>query len=168
MEREAALGEFDRARDQFVDAFQEVPDEALGFLKPGDDYALGGLVPHVSWVLTHYARVLEGIAANHFGETHVVDPPAEVEEVAVQTKRGLDGDSRAPALDAIVHGHDRVNRLVRGFAESDFEREAPVYFGGAPDPYPTSPAAVIGWLRDHYAEHVPHVAQLLSDYRSTA
>lgn len=168
MERDAALAEFNAAREEFFGAFERVPDEALGFLKLGEDYSLGGLVPHVSWVLTHYTRVLEGIAASGFSETRTADPPEEIENVAVQTRRGLVAATRAAALEAVVQRHDSVIQLVRAFPPHEFEREAPVYFGDAPDPYPTSPAAVVGWLRDHYAEHVPHVAELLADYRASA
>ena len=168
MQRDAALADFDQTRDQFLGAFQQVPDEALGFLKPGDDYALGGLLPHVSWVLRRYAQVLEGIAASGFGEMRAEDRPEELEEVAAQTKRGLEAAGRGPALEAVIKGHEQVSQLVRRFPPEEFEREAPVYFGDAPDPYPTSPAAVVGWLRDHYLEHVPHVEQLLADYRASS
>src|SRR5260370_1063978 len=41
MEREAALADFDTARKEWEDAFARVPDGALAYLKPGDDYAQG-------------------------------------------------------------------------------------------------------------------------------
>jgi len=43
MERKAALAGFEAARLQWEEAFARVPDDALHYLKPGDDYALGGL-----------------------------------------------------------------------------------------------------------------------------
>ena len=53
MEREAALADFESARKEWEAAFANVPDGALTYLKPGDDYSLGGLQVHVNWVLVH-------------------------------------------------------------------------------------------------------------------
>ena len=36
-DRDAALKEFEAARAAFIDAYAGVPDEALAFLKPGED-----------------------------------------------------------------------------------------------------------------------------------
>ena len=51
MERDAALSDFAAARQEWEEAFARVPDEALRYLKPGDDYSLGGLQVHINWVL---------------------------------------------------------------------------------------------------------------------
>ena len=75
MEREAALADFEAARKEWEEAFSRVPDDALTYLKPGDDYALGGLQVHVNWVLVHYRRVLEGIVACGFKDLGPQDPP---------------------------------------------------------------------------------------------
>ena len=40
-------------------------------------------------------------------------------------------------------------------------------YGDAVDAFPTSPDDVIGWLRDHYREHVPHAEELLADWRAS-
>jgi hypothetical protein len=49
----------------------------------------------------------------------------------------------------------------------DFERKAPVRYEAGAEPYPTSAADVAGWLTGHYQEHVPHIQQLLEDWRAS-
>ena len=38
----------------------------------------------------------------------------------------------------------------------------PVTFSGSTEPYQTSPADAIGWVRDHYIERTQHIADLVS------
>src|SRR3989442_12451498 len=89
MEREAALADFETARKEWEAAFAKVPDGALTYLKPGDDYSLGGLQVHVNWVLVHYRRVLDGILAAGFAETAPADPPAGGPRALGGPKHGL-------------------------------------------------------------------------------
>ena len=37
--------------------------------------------------------------------------------------------------------------------------------GVGQDPYPTSPDDVLGWLREHYREHVEQCPQLIASWR---
>src|SRR5256885_16190191 len=89
MERDLALADFDVARKEWEAAFANVPDGALTFLKPGDDYSLGGLQVHVNWVLVHYRRVLDGILAAGFAETAPGGPPADGQRAPAGAKPGL-------------------------------------------------------------------------------
>src|SRR5437588_10490325 len=89
MERDAALADFEAARGEWEGAFAKVPDGALTYLKPGDDYSLGGLQVHVNWVLAHYRRVLDGIIAAGFAPTVPRDPPDDVRRALDGAKRGL-------------------------------------------------------------------------------
>src|SRR3984893_15461925 len=57
----AALQKFDEARHAFETVLEQAPEPALAYLKPGDDYALGGLVLHVNVVLEHYIAGLQGV-----------------------------------------------------------------------------------------------------------
>ncbi|HUZ87088.1 MAG TPA: hypothetical protein VNF26_09055 [Candidatus Baltobacterales bacterium] len=66
--RESAMADFEAARSEWDAGFQHVPDEALAYLKPADDYSLGGLQTHVNWVLVHYRRVLDAIIAGGFAQ----------------------------------------------------------------------------------------------------
>ena len=79
MDREGALADLAAARSEWESAFAMVPDDALGYLKPGDDYALGGLLVHVNWVLTHYGRVLDRIIATRFAQVGPQDATGEAE-----------------------------------------------------------------------------------------
>ena len=58
-DRDAVLSAFDEARAEFEAALRRAPDAALRYKPDGEDYALGGLVVHVSDVLRRYARVLD-------------------------------------------------------------------------------------------------------------
>ena len=166
MSRDGALGAFDEARDRFLAAFDRVPDAALGFLKPGDDYAIGGLLAHMTWGMGHYSDVLDRVAAGGFGELRDRIDPAETDRSAEEARRGIDGAARGPALEAMRAAHDRFVRRCRDLAEADFERTSPVFYGDATEPHPTSAAVVAGWLTDHYDEHVPHVGELLTAYEA--
>jgi len=87
MDRDAALADFESARVEWEAAFAQVPDGALAYLKPGDDYALGGLQVHVNWVLTHYRRVLDGIIAGGFKQLGPQDSAGEGDAAGVALRR---------------------------------------------------------------------------------
>jgi hypothetical protein len=164
MEKEAALADFDAARGEWETAFARVPDGALGYLKPGDDYALGGLLVHVNWVLTHYRRVLDGLIAGRFGQLGPQDSPGEAEDAVQKAKAGLTAAQRAKAVAEMGRLHAAVVTATTRLPEGDWTRKAAVIYGEGQDPYPTSPEDVIGWLRDHYREHVQQCADLVEDY----
>ena len=167
MNREAALADFEAARSEWEVAFAKVPDDALGYLKPGDDYALGGLLVHVSWVLTHYRRVLDGIIAARFGQLGPQDAPGDGEAAAKQAKVGLAAGRRAKKLAEMHRLHVEVVTAITSLPEGAWSRKASVIYGEGQDPYPTSPEDIIGWLREHYREHVQQSADLVADWRAT-
>jgi hypothetical protein len=167
MEKEAALADFELARGEWESAFAQVPDGALGYLKPGDDYALGGLLVHVNWVLTHYRRVLDGIVAGRFAPLGPQDPPGEGEAAVQKAKEGLVAGQRARALAEMGRLHAAVVTAVTRLPEGDWLRKAPVVYGEGQEPYPTCPEDVIGWLRDHYREHVQQSAELIDDWKAS-
>jgi hypothetical protein len=166
VEREAALADFEAARAEWESALAKVPDEALAYLKPGDDYALGGLQVHVNWVLVHYGRVLDAVIAGGFAPIGPIDAPGEPEAVNQKAKAGLTAAGRRQALTEMASLHQSVIRGVLGLAADDWSRKASVVFGEGQDPYPTSPEDVIGWLRDHYREHVSQSADLITSWRA--
>src|SRR4029077_12201902 len=108
MDREAALADFEAARSEWEAAFAQVPDGALAYLKPGDDYALGGLQVHVNWVLTHYRRVLDGIVAGGFKARGPLDSPGEGDAAGQKAKEGLGKGERAKALSDMARLHAAV------------------------------------------------------------
>src|SRR5258708_22780217 len=88
-DRDTAMKEFEAARAAFLDAYAGVPDEALTFLKPGEDYALGGLVTHATAVLEHYQLVLTTVLDAGFGEVRPQDPPGFWENQGLEAPAGL-------------------------------------------------------------------------------
>ncbi len=166
MERDAALADFEAARKEWEAAFARVPDGALTYLKPGDDYALGGLQVHVNWVLVHYRRVLDGIVAAGFDEIGPQDPAGAEEEARAGAKRGLKPAERGKSLDDMAHLHGAVSAAARELPDSDWARKARVVYGAGQEPYPTSPEDILGWLREHYREHVEQSAALVEEWRT--
>ena len=168
MELEAALADFNAAREEWEAAFAKVPDGALTYLKPGDDYSLGGLQVHVNWVLVHYQRVLDGIIAGGFGEIGPQDPPGALEVALDGARRGFNGGERRDSLDEMANLHAAVCSLIESLPASDWTRKAPVVYGEGQDPYATSPEDVIGWLREHYREHVEQSADLIAEWEAAS
>jgi hypothetical protein len=155
--REKALADFDHARDDFEDAFDKAPDQALGYKPEGDDYSIGYLLTHITGVLTKYIGVVDKIREAGYGEVRLAgDGSSEV-----VTDQAID---RAASLTQMEAAHDTLAAKLREMAYEDFTRQAPVYYPGSTEPYPTGASDIIGWVTDHYREHVPHVASLLEEY----
>src|SRR5258708_26446535 len=167
MDKGTALADFEAARKEWESAFAEVPDGALAYLKPGDDYSLGGLQIHVNWVLAHYRRVLDGIIGAGFEEIGPQDPPGAEEDERAAAKRGLAPASRDRSLDEMAQLHDTVRATVAELPASDWPRKAPVIYGVGEEPYPTSAEDIVGWLCDHYREHVDQSADLIEQWRTS-
>ena len=166
-DRDTALKEFEAARAAFIGAYAGVPDEALAFLKPGEDYALGGLVTHVIAVLEHYRFVLSAIVDAGFGEVRPEDPPGFWEQQGLRAHAGLQPDERAAAFGELDRQHGRFVATVASLAREDWDRKAPVWFGSSVEALPTSPGDIWGWLNDHYLEHVPQVHDLHQEWIAT-
>jgi hypothetical protein len=168
IEQKAALADFEAARGEWAAAFQGVPDEALSYLKPGDDYSLGGLQTHVNWVLVHYRRVLDGFVAGGFAGLGPQDAPGEPEAAADKARLGMTPQQRRASLDEMANLHSAVLTAVTRLGKDDWSRKAPVVYGAGQEPYPTSPEDVIGWLRDHYREHVQQSADLVAAWKAAS
>jgi hypothetical protein len=165
--RDAVLASFDEARASFADQLAAAPEESLRYLKPGDDYALGGLVFHVNAVLEHYLGALEALVSSGFRETGTADRPGLFEEASARARAGLTARELAAALAMTQELHGAVSAKIGSLPAEGFERKAPVTYEAGAEPYPTSAAAVAGWLTDHYREHVAQIRQLLDDWRSS-
>jgi hypothetical protein len=166
MDRDVALADFESARNEWESAFAQVPDGALAYLKAGDDYALGGLQVHVNWVFTHYRRVLDGIISGGFKQLSPQDAPGEGETAGQKAKEGLTPGDRAKALNDMGRMHVAVTAAVTKISAADWSRKADVVYGEGQDPYPTSPEDIVGWLRDHYREHVTQSADLIDSWEA--
>lgn len=164
--REPAMADFEAAAGEWRASFQRVPDEALDYLKPGDDYSLGGLQAHVNWVLVHYRRVLDAIVACGFGEVGPQDATGEAEAAVHKARLGMTPDQRREAMNEMARLHSAVVAAVAKLEEGDWRRKAPVVYGAGQEPFLTSPEDVIGWLRDHYREHVQQSADLVAAWKA--
>ena len=165
VERDAAVADFDAARTEWESVFAQVPDAALAYLKPGDDYAVGGLQVHVNWVLVHYRRVLDRIIEGGYAAVAPLDSVAEVEAVHQKARAGLRPAERQAVLGDMAELHAAVRARALGVDEADWARKAPVTYGAGQDPYPTSPEDVLDWLRGHYREHVQQCPDLVAEWR---
>src|SRR3989449_8784118 len=134
MEREGAMADFDAARAEWEAAFARVPDDALRFLKPGDDYSLGGLMVHVNWVLTHYGRMLDAIVAGGFASVGPQDPPGEEAEGREAARRGLEVSERRQALERMAALHAEGRTALAALAASEWDRQCPVVYGAGEEP----------------------------------
>jgi len=166
-DRTAALRELGVSRDAFVGAYDGVPDEALAFLKVGEDYALGGLVPHVCAVLEHYRSILSTVVESGFVEVRPQDPPGFWENQGLAAHEGLQPTERAEAFAELAQRHDAFVAAVEALPVEDWDRKAPVWYGPADEALPTSPADIWGWLNDHYQEHIPQVSQLHGEWEAS-
>jgi hypothetical protein len=162
-QRDVALADFDRARAGFEEAVRRAPDAALRFRAPGDDYALGGLAVHVTQVLDHYTDVLNAIHSADW-QSPTAPPSQTSASDAALIRDGFGGESRADVLTRLRDAHTTLVNAVRAEPAEWFSRQAPVTYSGSSEPYPTSPADVVGWVRDHYTEHTQQIAELVSDW----
>jgi ketosteroid isomerase-like protein len=159
-----AVTAFDSARDAYLESMAGVPAEALPYLKPGDDYSLGGLAVHVNFVLEHYTNVLAALVASGFAECRPEDPAGLEDRALARAREALKAEDVNGELARTKELHQGVAEMV-GRLSADLTRSAPVWFPSATEAYPTSVNDVVGWLSDHYLEHVPHIDALLADWR---
>jgi hypothetical protein len=172
IDRETQLADFDHARDDFEQAFAQVPDEALDYKPGGDDYSIRDLVTHVANSMIMYNALLDDIERLEYAEVRLAAtgefgqevPHRRIEERRQLPPRNAD---KTGTLDQMEEVHDKLAARLRDLSHEVYVRRAPVYYVGSNEPYPTAASDIIGWLSDHYREHVPHLAELLERYRTS-
>ena len=160
MGQESAIEGLNAAHRAFVDAITAVPTPALGFRKPEDDYSLGGLIAHNVGVVQHYRLVLGAVVECGFTEVRPHDPPGFWETVGERSREPLAADDCGSALDGLALEHAGFVADLKALSPEDWERKAGVFYGDADEALPTGGEDILGWVRDHYHEHVPHVQEL--------
>src|SRR6202158_1790431 len=80
-------------------------------------------------------------------------------------RAGLTAAERKPPLEEMSGLHRFVREAAAGLSPADWSQKTPVIYGEGQDPYPTSPDDVVGWLRDHYREHVQQCPELIASWR---
>lgn len=167
--RKDALAKLEAAHAAIADAFAAMPDAALAWLKPGDDYAIGGVAIHLIQSLDGYIGTLAALDAAGYRDTA---GPGEHEKAVdaqlARARRGVSADERAATFGEMNTKHERLASLARRPSDAQFDALIGVTYPGDAVPYPTSVALVVQWMTDHYAEHVPHVQTLLSQWKMVA
>lgn len=167
VDSKATLAAFTAARDEYLEAMRRVPVGAARYLRPGDDYSLGGIAVHVNFVLQHYTNVLNALIACGFGECRPADPAGLEEQAKARAREAVEASELDSELAETGKLHQHLIGLVEG-AAANLERKAPVWYPGGAEPFPTSAADVLGWLTGHYSEHVPQLEALVGEWQRGA
>lgn len=170
IERETALANFDHARDDFLQAIGKVPEDRLDYKPEGDDYSLRDIVSHVSGSMEMYIDVLNRIKEAEYrevrlasGEDDLAAPRRYIDERASLPLRS---DTKSGVLDQMEQVHDRLAGMLREGVREEFARRTPVLYMGASEAYPTSASDILGWMTDHYHEHIEQVTDMLKGMKA--
>jgi hypothetical protein len=160
-QRENDLHGLFEARGEFAAAFQVVPDGALRYKGKADQYALSGIVVHLTATIDHYRRVIEGMIDREFKAFALQpqDPGVEVAH-AKGAQTGFAADERDEAFALLESAHDDFAESVLTVQPQDYAKKVPVTYKGGDAAHDTSPADVVGWLTDHYRQHAPDVEKM--------
>ncbi|MEA2661117.1 MAG: hypothetical protein QOH08_689 [Chloroflexota bacterium] len=149
------------ARGAFAAAFMSVPDGVLLYRGASDQYALSGIVVHTTATIDHYRRVVEGMIDREFKAFALQpqDPGVEAAH-AKRAKTGFAAGERDEAFALLEAAHDDFAEAVLAIQPQDYGRRVPVTYKGGDVAHETSPADIVGWLTDHYREHVPDIQRM--------
>ena len=160
-QRERDVHELLVARGELAAAFQGVPDGALQYRGASDEYALSGIVVHLTATVDHYRRVLEGMIDSSFKAFALQpqDPGVEAAH-AERAKNGFSAGDRNEAFALLESTNDDFATATLSLVSPDYVRKVPVTYKAGEAPHDTSPADIVRWLTDHYREHVPQIKKL--------
>ena len=166
-----ALDAFDAARERFLAAFAQAPDEALAYIPEGDEYAIGTLLPHIRDTIDHYLGTLGLIREAGFGPVDLSSDPNTAQREAARhadlvALRPTVAD-RARLLGDLADAHRHVHEEVSALDGEDYDRQAPVVYSAGSEPFPTSCRDIMGWITAHYDEHTAQVTSMITGWRQT-
>ena len=149
------------ARSEFAGAFTAVPDGALQYKGASDQYALSGIVVHLTATVDHYRRVVEGMIDREFKAFALQpqDPGVEAAHAKL-AKAGFAAGERDEAFALLESAHDDFAEAVLTVQPQDYPAKVPVMYQTGDGAHPTSPSDVVGWLTDHYREHTRDVQKM--------
>jgi DinB superfamily len=167
-DRESTLAEFGRKMEEYAHTYDSVPDDALTYVPEGEDYTLGGLAVHVTDVLLHYGNVLDVMKGAGGQQVRAVDPEDEAKRQRDELiHNGFGGGDKQRVFREMRAAHQDVEQRVRTLPVAEYGQKVGVLYGAdAQDPYPTDAGDVLGWLIDHYQEHIDQVAELMGKWRA--
>jgi hypothetical protein len=98
--KERAIAHLRESRKAIEDAFAAMPDAALAWLKPGDDYAIGGVAIHLIQSLDGYIATLQAMHDAGYRDTAgPAEDGAVVEAQLAHARRGLSPSERRATFD---------------------------------------------------------------------
>lgn len=169
-----ALAAFDQARDAFLTAFAQAPDEALPYVPPGEEYTIGILPIHLQDSINGYLDLFERIVRTDFAsfDTSADPDAAEKAEATAQHHRSLaaqrpTGAERAGMLADLARTHESVRARFAPLDDATFTRQAQIIYSAGGSVYPTSARDITEWVTDHYNEHTQQVGELLTRWRAS-
>jgi hypothetical protein len=170
IDRETALANFDHARDDFLQAFAAVPDEALSYLPEGGDETISEVLAHVIRSIYMWTPAVGALNRANFGEAGPFDGSEEAgvrEHDARIEQINADGAGRVQVIEHLEAGHDRLAGKLRELAYDDYSRSITVHnLHSSTPPYRTPGGDhFIGWLTDHYREHAAQVSKMLAEWK---
>ncbi len=164
------LTAFDQSYEAFGAAFAQVPDDALSFLPPGDEYTLGVLPTHLTHPITRYLALLTRLVMSGFAPVDLsVDPSQDRQQAqwhATLVAMRPGPANRLQHLAELRAAHQTARAQLAAYDPATFARTAPVIFSAGSEPTPTSAHAICQWLTDHYREHTAQTHDLLALWRA--
>lgn len=160
------IGEFNQAKDKFVQAFTGIPLQALTFRPMTDDYSIGGLIVHVIDVIDGYVSVLHQVL--DFNGSPVYSKKNTSESYKKSMRDGISLLEKEMFLKRLNEVHSQFCQSINKLDPSIYSKKVDVYYDKADKPYPTSPSDLLKWLKDHYLEHtVPQIEKLLRQWQQS-
>jgi hypothetical protein len=145
---------FKKSATDFIAAFTAIPSPALSYKPPGDDYTVGGLIVHVLDVMKKYGKVLDSIV-----DPSKKDPLRSEHHISKQEEQWIREGINEEEINSL---QNNLVKKLETLSEEQYGTKIPVIYENSQDAYPTSPADLLGWLKDHYNEHTVHIKKLVA------
>lgn len=155
---------FQKSADDFVGAFRAIPTQALSYKPPGDDYTVGGLIVHVLDVMKKYGHVLDMIC-DPSKKVPVRSEHSISKQEEQWIKEGIGEVERTVFLKEVQSLQKRLMERIEALSEEDYRAKTPVIYENSDEAYPTSPADLLVWMKDHYIEHVVQIEKIIAPLR---
>jgi hypothetical protein len=124
---------------------------------------------HLQDSLQNYTELLKQMLATQFAQIDL-SSDAEREERQAHRHQFLieqrpTAAHRPALLQELASSHQAASSRFSAVDEATFERRAEVIYAAGTAPYPTSARDMLGWLTDHYHEHIAQTQQMLAQWK---
>ena len=159
------ISSFKKSADDFIVAFNAIPPQGLTYKPHGDDYTVGGLIVHVLDIMKKYSSVLDSIE-----DPSKKEPVRSDHHISKQEEKwiqeGINEEERTVFIKEVESLQKSLIERMETLSEEQYKTKTPVIYENATDAFPTSPADLLGWLRDHYIEHIVQIEKLVKDWKN--